>query len=243
MSNGHRWMKRLSIGGVVLCVLLAGCLFLCRKSGEKTQSIWRQTWHLLNESEKDTNDVMSTKKIALTFDDGPHPVYTPMLLDGLEKRGVKATFFLIGTAVENYPEVAKRIADEGHLIGNHTYHHVSLENADEAMIEEEVVAANQMMEEVTGQYPQLIRPPFGQSSSQIEVQTDMICVLWTIDPLDWCTTDAATVAQRVLKNSKENGIILLHDEYKTSVMAAFTIIDELQKKGYEFVTVDELLLD
>lgn len=233
MRDKRKWLKRFGLGLPAVCLLLLGFLFLFGKKGISAVGIWQGA------------DAVSAekKKIALTFDDGPHPVYTPLLLEGLKKREVKATFFLLGSAVEEYPEIAKEIAEEGHLIGNHTYHHVSLENADESLIETEVVSANELIESIVGEYPQFIRPPFGQCTDLIEGQTGMLCVLWTIDPLDWCTPDAAAVVERVVPKAEENAVILLHDQYKTSVMAALTIIDELQKEGYEFVTVDEILLD
>ena len=131
------------------------------------------------------------KTVAITFDDGPNPEYTPKLLDGLEKRGVKATFFLLGEEVKQYPDVVRRMHDDGHLIGVHSYKHV----------------------------------------------------LWNVDPRDWATTDADTVVQRVLKDTKPGDIILLHDASASSVQAAFTVIDTLQKQGYSFVTVEELLLE
>lgn len=230
MKERRAW-ARFFVGSVLAAYLiLTGYLFYAEKNVEVSSgAVWKQPEKI--------------KKIALTFDDGPHPVYTPMLLDGLKKRGVRATFFLMGSAAEKYPDIVKQIADDGHLIGNHTFHHVSLENADEKMIQREVVSANELIEEISGEYPQFIRPPFGQCDKQVENQTGMLCVLWNIDPLDWCTADASKVVQRVLKNARDNGIILMHDQYKTSVMAVFTVIDELQKQGYEFVTVDEILLD
>lgn len=237
MENSSKWSKMLASGLIAAYLLLLCCLWLA-DGAQKTEPDGLQETAAMQTQEK-----AEPKKIALTFDDGPHPVYTPMLLEGLKERGVKVTFFLMGSAVENYPEIVEEIAKDGHLIGNHTFHHVSLEHADENLIETEVVSANELIEEVSGQYPQFIRPPFGQCGDLIESETGMICVLWNIDPLDWCTPDAATVVQRVVAKARENGIILMHDQYKTSVTAAFTIIDELQKEGYEFVTVDEILLD
>lgn len=247
MRNRHQWSKIAAGGLFAAYLLLTGCLFLSAKSPESLQGNLAETASRQSRAETKAGEITGEntekKKIALTFDDGPHPVYTPMLLEGLRERGVKVTFFLMGSAVESYPDIVKQIAADGHLIGNHTFHHVSLENADENMIRTEVISANELIEEVSGQYPQFIRPPFGQCSERIENQTGMLCVLWNIDPLDWCTPDASKVVQRVVSNARDNAIILMHDQYKTSVMAAFTIIDELQKEGYEFVTVDEILLD
>lgn len=238
MRNRSKWSKMLASGLFAAYLLLLGYLYFFEGAKETARG-----GDLRETATMQTEVKMEKKKIALTFDDGPHPVYTPMLLEGLKDRNVKATFFLMGSAVENYPDIVEEIAKDGHLIGNHTFHHVSLENADQKLIETEVLSANELIEEVSGQYPQFIRPPFGQCTDKIETETGMICVLWNIDPMDWCTADANTVVQRVLAKAKENGIILMHDQYKTSVMAAFTIIDQLQKEGYEFVTVDEILLD
>ena len=234
----------IAIGGLaILCLLLCGYLFVWDKSETseeketmKTTVIWK------NDTMRDASDT-DVKRIALTFDDGPHPVYTPMLLEGLKKRDVKVSFFLLGKAAEEYPDIVKEMHDQGHLIGNHTYHHVDIKDADADMIEKEVVSANELIEEITGQYPQFIRPPFGQQGNGIEDTTGMICVMWDVDPLDWCTTDASLVVERVLTHAEDDCIILMHDQYKSSVQAAFTIVDALQKQGYEFVTVDELLLD
>lgn len=237
MKEQLRWRKWTARGIVAMWVIFSGCLFfaaLYRKSCNAESEIF--TW-----KEVETNEM--SKKIALTFDDGPHPLYTKMLLEGLKERDVKVTFFLTGISVEQNPELVKQMAKEGHLIGNHTYHHVSLKNADNQLIQQEVLATNELIEKVSGQYPQFIRPPFGEYSDCIEAETEMLCVLWNIDPLDWCTEDASLVVKRVLSKAKEDGIILLHDQYKSSVLAAFTIIDELQKEGYQFVTVDELLID
>ena len=183
------------------------------------------------------------KKVALTFDDGPNPVYTPELLDGLEKRNVKATFFLLGEAVEDYPDIAKRIYEDGHLIGNHTYDHVNLGNLCENAACEQVRKTNEIIERVTGYYPEYVRPPFGEWKENIDNDVTMIKVLWNVDPLDWATGNADAVVERVVGKCEDNDIILMHDASESSVKAALRIIDILTKKGYEFVTVDQLILD
>ena len=183
------------------------------------------------------------KKVALTFDDGPNPVYTPELLDGLEKRNVKATFFLLGEAVEDYPDIAKRIYEDGHLIGNHTYDHVNLGNLCENTACEQVKKTNEIIERVTGYYPEYVRPPFGEWKENIDNDVTMIKVLWNVDPLDWATGNADAVVERVVGKCEDNDIILMHDASESSVKAALRIIDILTKKGYEFVTVDQLILD
>ena len=133
-----------------------------------------------------------------------------MLLDGLAGRNVKVTFFVIGENVVKYPKVVSREAEEGHIIGNHTYSHVDL---------------TKMSQEMT------------------ECELEKIAVLWNVDPLDWNTDNETEIVNKVVTETEENDIILLHDCYLSSVKAALRIIDIMQAKGYEFVTVDELLLD
>ena len=183
------------------------------------------------------------KKIALTFDDGPHPYYTQQLLKGLKERNVKATFFITGQNVEAYPEIVKEIYAEGHLIGNHTYSHIQLTSKNEESFKQEIVRTNEAIKEVTGQDTIYVRPPYGSWNKEFEKELNMFPVLWTVDPLDWCSSDASGIVRSVCSKAKENDIILMHDQYKTTVTAALKIVDELTKKGYEFVTVDELLFD
>ena len=121
------------------------------------------------------------KKIALTFDDGPHPVYTQQMLELLEEEQVPATFFLLGQNVEEHGAVVKEIADRGHLIGNHTYHHVQITTLPQEQACEEIQRTNQLIEELTGQETEYVRPPFGTWSDELEDELDMIPVMWTID--------------------------------------------------------------
>lgn len=182
-------------------------------------------------------------KVALTFDDGPHPVYTPQLLDGLKERGVHATFFVMGENIPGNEEILKRMDAEGHLIGNHTYSHVKLSELDTARACAEVEKTNALICEVTGKEPEFIRPPFGEWKKTMECSLEMIPVLWDVDPLDWTTKNMALVVERVLKDTKPGDIILLHDYYQSSVDAALEIVDALMERGYKFVTVDELILE
>lgn len=182
-------------------------------------------------------------KIALTFDDGPHPFYTEQLLDGLKKRGVKATFFVTGEHAELHPEVIKRMSEEGHLIGNHTYSHIQLKESNREKFREELIKTNEIITGITGEEVLYVRPPYGTWDKKFETELNMFPVLWTVDPLDWCSTSVAGIADKVIAKAGENDIILMHDYYETSVTAALAVVDDLQKKGYEFVTVEEILFD
>lgn len=180
------------------------------------------------------------KKVALTFDDGPGP-YTERLLDGLKERNVQATFFVLGEKAELCPETIQRMHEEGHVIGNHTYSHTQLNVISCEQALEEVERTNQVIERLTGERPDLLRPPYGECRDMMKKNLDMVITLWDVDPLDWCTLHSDIVAKRVIEDVKENDIILLHDIYETSVDAALEIVDELTEQNYKFVTVDELL--
>ena len=183
------------------------------------------------------------QKIALTFDDGPHPSGTPVLLDGLAERNVKVTFFVIGENAVKYPKLLTREAEEGHIIGNHTYSHVDLTKMSQEAAECELEKTNAAIEAVTGKKTEYMRPPYGAWEKEMEEKTGMMAVLWNVDPLDWNTDNETEIVNKVVTETEENDIILLHDCYLSSAKAALRIIDIMQAKGYEFVTVDELLLD
>lgn len=184
-------------------------------------------------------------KIALTFDDGPNASYTPMLLDGLKERGIKATFFLIGENVEagENAQIVKRMYEEGHLIGNHTYHHVEITRVDSATALEELRRTNEVIAKITGEAVAYMRPPFGAWQKNLEKEVNLIPVMWSVDPLDWTTANTDEIVNKVVTETEENDIILLHDCYESSVKAALRIIDLLTEEGYEFVTVEQLILE
>lgn len=183
------------------------------------------------------------RKVALTFDDGPHPYYTEQLLDGLAERGVKATFFVTGEHAELHPEVILRMKKEGHLVGNHTYSHLQLNDGNREKFRQELIRTSEILERITGDTVQYVRPPYGSWDKALEQELNMFPVLWDVDPLDWCTDNAACVVKNVTAKVQENDIILLHDYYDSSITAALAIVDELLSEGYVFVTVEEILFD
>ncbi len=195
------------------------------------------------ENQSDGCREMNIKKVALTFDDGPHPYYTARLLEGLRERDVHVTFFVLGQSAELYPELIQEMAQDGHLIGNHTYSHIQLTAGNGQQFAEELQKTDAIIYEITGQHTEFVRPPYGAWDKRFEESLNMIQVLWNVDPLDWCCSDAGTVISRVLEKTDGDCIILLHDVYDSSVEAALAIVDELSARGYEFVTVDEIILD
>ena len=180
-------------------------------------------------------------RIALTFDDGPGP-YTERLLDGLKERGVKASFFLIGRSVKEYPEAVKRMEEEGHLIGNHTYSHVKLKGLSPEETRREIQKTDEAVYEITGKHVAYLRPPFGEWAEDLELTYPVLPVMWTVDPLDWTTENVEEIVDRVVTQAGENDMILLHDCYDSSVEAALQIVDRLLAEGFDFVRVDELLI-
>lgn len=209
-----------------------------------TEEIQEETKELPIELQEDANYMeLEEKKIAITFDDGPNLTYTPGLLQGLRERNVKATFFVIGKNAAEHPELIMEMKKDGHLIGNHTYNHIQLNDTNREVFKEELKKSSETIKNITGEDTLYVRPPYGSWDKDFEKELNMFPVLWDIDPRDWCSNDAGKIVETVLSQAEENSIILLHDQYDTSVAAAFAIIDKLKEEGYQFVTVDEILFD
>jgi peptidoglycan/xylan/chitin deacetylase (PgdA/CDA1 family) len=156
---------------------------------------------------------------------------------------VKATFFVLGEEVENYPDILGAIYDEGHLIGIHSYQHVNFTEIGDNATLEQINRTQEAICAVTGEYAGYIRPPYGSWRKELDTKVPLIEVLWDVDPMDWATNDADTVVRRVEAHVEDGSIILLHDASESTVQAAFRIIDLLQGQGYEFVTVETLLVE
>ena len=235
MMSGKRW------GYVVqffcLLVFLGMSPFLIKMDGRKTRSVSSDSVRSQNVSDE------VKPVVALTFDDGPNASSTPILLDGLKERKVRATFFLIGENVEKdeNEKIVKRMYEEGHLIGNHTYRHVDLSKISGREAEKEIKTTDEAIKKITGHETEFIRPPFG-AMPEGEDDPDKIYVKWTVDSLDWVTKDTEKIVEKVTADTKEGDVILMHDCYGESVEAALQIVDIMEKQGYEFVTADELII-
>lgn len=183
------------------------------------------------------------KLLALTFDDGPHRKYTKKLLDGLRKRGVKVSFFLVGENIEGKEELVRQMAEDGHFIGVHCYRHVELTRQSVEKSCKEIRETAALIEKITGTRPEYIRPPYGSWNDTLEECVEMLPVFWDIDTRDWESQNREKIVQHIQKNAGKHHIILLHDVFESSVDAALTAVDMLSAEGYTFVTVDELLID
>ncbi len=194
--------------------------------------------------------------VALTFDDGPSPRYTPAILDVLREKGVKATFFVVGKHVEKYPEIARKIVLDGHEIGNHTYSHRDLVPASQRTVLREINQAEQVIEKICRVKPSLFRPPRGlysESVRQLVVEQGYTMVLWSVSTLDWSGLTACMILRRVKKYARNGSIILFHDSgallkregglRDRTVKALSQVIDYLSSQNLQFVTVSQLLKD
>jgi peptidoglycan/xylan/chitin deacetylase (PgdA/CDA1 family) len=183
--------------------------------------------------------------VAMTFDDGPHGANTPRLLEMLKQRGIKATFFCVGQCVAEYPEIAKRIVDEGHEIASHSWSHPQLSSMSEANVRDQLEKTHQAIKQATGITPKIFRPPYGAFTARQRNWANAVygykIILWDVDPLDWKIRNASHVESEILKQTVPGSIILSHDIHKSTVDAMPATLDALLAKGYKFVTVSELL--
>ncbi|MEG1059126.1 MAG: polysaccharide deacetylase family protein [Clostridia bacterium] len=180
------------------------------------------------------------KMIALTFDDGPHPIYTQEILNALSAANGHATFFVVGNNASKYPKILKNIIAQGSQIGNHSLTHTQLTKLNANKINEEINGTRDIVYKATKTYPDIIRPPYGSVNQTVQSTTKQPLILWNIDTLDWKTRDKQKTINSVISNAKDGSIVLMHDLYPTSKDAAVSIIDILSKKGYQLVTISEL---
>ncbi len=187
------------------------------------------------------------KRIALTFDDGPHYKYTAEILEILDEYNIKATFFVVGQLAEKYPELILRELAEGHEVASHTWSHAHLTMLSDKSLEDEIYATEELLYELAEYRPTLLRPPegkYGDNLLRVAGKLDYEVILWTVDTRDWAHTPAETIVKTVLENTESGSIILCHDfiggESPTPA-ALREFIPRLIENGYEFVTVSDLI--
>lgn len=183
------------------------------------------------------------QRVALTFDDGPHPENTQKILELLDEYGAKATFFQIGKLVDEYPAITKDVFTKGHEIASHTWNHPDLSILEDHLVEEEISTTQRVIKTVIGEAPTHFRPPYGYTNPSVKEiargfgETE---VLWTIDTLDWKSRDPEAILQIVKEKVCDKSIILMHDIHPTTVEAVELVLQFLQYEGYEMVTLREL---
>jgi peptidoglycan/xylan/chitin deacetylase (PgdA/CDA1 family) len=195
-----------------------------------------------------TSGVRGSKTIALTYDDGPNDPHTLKLLDVLAKHSVRATFFMIGRYVQQRPDIARAVAQAGHVIGNHTFTHPLLIFKSEAETRKELVDCRQALQDAIGEPSKLFRPPFGgrrPATIRIAHELGMQTVMWNVTGYDWNAPPAAVIEKKVMRQMGGGDVILLHDgshramgaDRAQTVIATDNLIRRYKDQGYEFVTV------
>lgn len=209
-------MKKVLI--IIICILLILCV--------KTKSV--------NTSATDT-----TRKIAITFDDGPSK-YTDQIIDIFNKYNSKATFFVLGENAIKYPDLLVKMRNTGHEIGNHTFSHQKLNSITKNEAENEILQTQQAVFEIIGEYPTLLRPTYGTLGDTVRSLSNLPIIMWTIDSLDWQSKSPDEIFARSTQNLKSGDILLFHDIYDTTLVAIEKLVPYLINQGYELVTVTEL---
>ncbi len=192
---------------------------------------------------RDASYFAGKKLICFTYDDGPAGKYTQRLLDGLKARNAKVTFFMVGNRVKKNASLVRRMKDEGHSIGQHSYSHANLKKlstTDPNKAKNEIYLANDAIKSIIGSNPLYIRPPYGAYNSTVLSYADMVFVNWSIDPLDWKYRNADTVYKNIISKAYDGAIVLVHDIHPTSVDGSLRAIDYLMKNGYAIVSLDEM---
>ena len=186
-----------------------------------------------------------TPIVAMTYDDGPHPKLTPTLLDMLKARGLRATFYLIGNRVVQWPDIVRRIADEGHEIGNHSWSHPDLSRMSDRNVIREIDRTSDVIFQVTGRPPVTFRPPYGAFSRRQRLmlyeERKLPTILWSVDPQDWRRPGASVVAKRIVSGARPGAIILSHDIQSGTVRAMPSTLDTLSDRGLGFGTVSQMM--
>ena len=179
--------------------------------------------------------------IALTFDDGPYPKVTGHILDVLEKNGVCATFFVLGSRIEGREDVLTRMEELGCEIGNHSFSHADLTRLSKADCQRELSDTDAEIRRVTGHEASVVRPPYGYYNKTVMSAAGRPLILWTVDTNDWRGKAPGEIADYVIQQAKEGSVILMHDQQTQTADAMEMIIPTLIEEGFRFVTVSELI--
>lgn len=186
------------------------------------------------------------KKIAISFDAAWGAERTPLILDTLDKYNVKTTFFLVGFWIDDYPDMAKEIADRGHEIGNHSSTHPQMSKLGEQQIWEELKITHDKIKETAGYEAKLFRPPFGDYNNTLIKTCERFgykVIQWDVDSLDWKDLSASAIADRVLSRAQKGSIVLFHNNGKNTPQALPIIIENLKEKGFEIVPISEIIFE
>lgn len=191
---------------------------------------------------RDSKDFENKKLLAITFDDGPAYAKTEKLITELDKRNARVSFFMLGELAYKQKDLVKKVYNYGHTIGSHTYNHKNLKKLNDDELSFEVNYTNEILSGIIGEDIRFIRPPYGAYNEDILKKTDMAFILWSVDTLDWKYRNATKVRDYIVEHANDGDIILLHDIHATSVEGVIMAIDILKEQGFEFVSLDEMLV-
>ena len=197
--------------------------------------------NIKQDNNRDLKEFSNKKLIAFTFDDGPSYIGTNKLLDNLDKYNARVTFFVLGSRVNNYKDTLTKAYKMGNTIGSHTYSHSNLLKLDNYSVMDEIKKTNETIKNITGSEAIYLRPPYGNINSDIKNISNMYTILWDLDTEDWKYKDKDRIADYIVSNAHDGAIVLLHDLYETSVDGALLAMERLEKEGYAFVTIDEMI--
>lgn len=190
---------------------------------------------------RDLEQFKNKKLIAFTFDDGPSYIATNKLLDNLDEYNARVTFFVLGNRVNDYKDTLKKAYNMGNTIGSHTFNHSNLLKLDDYAIINEIKKTNDVIRNITGTETIYLRPPYGNINSEIKSLSNMYTILWSLDTEDWKYKNKDKIANYIVENAYDGAIVLLHDLYETSIDGALLAMERLEKEGYAFVTIDEMI--
>lgn len=183
--------------------------------------------------------------VALTFDDGPSAANTPKVLDILKRHNAKATFFVVGEFAVRHKEILARAVAEGHEVGSHTWSHINMSGSSDDKIISEMDRTNAVITEATGRRPVVMRPPYGATNSRVldlmMSRYGMPSIMWSVDTQDWKHPGVSVVTDRAVNNARNGSIILVHDIHASTLAAVEGIVTGLQRRGFQLVTVSELI--
>ncbi len=205
----------------------------------------KQVYYHSAHKKKVPEDEDGTKYIALTFDDGPHQILTPRLLDTLKEKNAKATFYVMGVKVDIHPDIVARAFREGHEIGNHVYDHPVLTKIKPQELDHQVQVTSNSIRSAIGTEPRTLRPPYGNTNrkvnNEISSKHGMDVVFWSYDTIDWRFPKKEDIVAGALKHVTNGAIVLAHDVHTNTIEAMPDLIDALQKEKYKLITVSELI--
>lgn len=226
------WSKGVSkaVGGVLLAAMLWGYVRWQRPGDQLAAQV--VNYYRVKD-----------KVVALTFDDGPHPVMTALLLDTLRRYQAHSTFCVVGTKAEEAPDLIRRMEAGGNEVANHTYSHDNLNKLSPSEIEKEVLYADRVIANITHEHPRYVRPPGGEydlRSVSVFARLHRTFALWSVNPGDWEKPPPQKIVDLVLKQVRPGTVVLMHDDALNTIEALPQILSELKRRGYRFVTMSEL---